>query len=188
MDQFGKAYYTLLTTNGHIDEFCRWVNDSTVLLARVPRSEMKNPIDRENNRRMEENYAILRQATDQNGKKIKIIRMPTPKLVYSTMKPQDGVYDIIAAMDFRDKTKFPKEKTINVVAAASYLNFLIVNDLVVAQKYWKPGLSAEIQQQDNVALTILQGVFPNKKIIMIDALSVNLGGGGLHCITMNQPK
>ena len=188
VDQFGKAYYTLLTTNGHIDEFCRWVNDSTVLLAQVPRSDLKNPIEKENKRRMDENYNILRQATDQDGKKINILRMPTPKLMYSTMKPGDVVYDIISDMDFRDKTKFPKEKTVNVIAAASYLNFLIVNDLVVAQKYWKPGLSLEIQQRDALALGILQKSFPNKKIVMIDAFSVNLGGGGVHCITMNQPK
>jgi agmatine deiminase len=188
VDQHGKSFYTLLTTNGHIDEFCRWVNDSTVLLAQVQASELKNPIDRENYRRMEENFNILRQAKDQDGKPIQIIRMPTPSLVYSTMQPHDPVYDIISEMSFRDKTKFPKEKTINVIAAASYLNFLIVNDLVIAQKYWRRGMGFETQIQDNAAMATLQKVFPNKKILMIDALPINFGGGGVHCITMNQPQ
>ena len=188
VDEFGKTYYTLLTTNGHIDEFCRWVNDSTVLLAEMDKREFKNPIDRENARRMEVNHKILRNSTDQDGRPIHIIRMPMPKLVYATMKPGDGLYDIISEIQYEDKTKFPKEKTVSVIAAASYLNFLIVNDLVIAQKYWKEGMDSKIKANDDAAVAVLQKVFPNKKIMTIDAMPVNLGGGGVHCITMNQPK
>jgi agmatine deiminase len=45
----------------------------------------------------------------------------------------------------------------------------------------------ELKVKDEKAAQILQSVFPNRKIIMIDALAVNLGGGGIHCISMYQP-
>ena len=44
-----------------------------------------------------------------------------------------------------------------------------------------------LKEKDKKAEQILQSVFPNRKIVMIDALAVNLGGGGIHCISMNQP-
>ena len=45
----------------------------------------------------------------------------------------------------------------------------------------------ELKSKDEKAAQILQSVFPNRKVIMIDALAVNLGGGGIHCISMQQP-
>ena len=45
----------------------------------------------------------------------------------------------------------------------------------------------EVKLQDEKAAQVLQSVFPNRKVIMIDALAVNLGGGGIHCISMQQP-
>ena len=46
----------------------------------------------------------------------------------------------------------------------------------------------ELKLRDKVAEQILQSVFPNRKVVLIDALAVNLGGGGVHCISMQQPK
>ncbi|MFT7232058.1 MAG: agmatine deiminase, partial [Cyclobacteriaceae bacterium] len=45
----------------------------------------------------------------------------------------------------------------------------------------------EFKLKDKKAAQILQSVFPNRKVIMIDALAVNLGGGGIHCISIQQP-
>jgi len=44
-----------------------------------------------------------------------------------------------------------------------------------------------VKVKDEKAAQILQSVFPNRKIVMIDALAVNLGGGGIHFISMHQP-
>lgn len=183
----GKRLFTLLTTDGHVDEVCRWVNDSTVLLAQVDTAVSKTAIDIENFRRMEENYRILQAATDQDGQPIHIIRMPMPELVLDVMTPRDPVYQILNTFKYQDKTKFPQGKPVHVVAATSYLNFIIINGLVLGQSYWKPGLPDIIRQKDLEAKRILQSVFPGKKIVLINALAVNFGGGGIHCITMNQP-
>jgi len=103
----GQKGYTAVTTNGHIDEFARFVNDSTILLAEVDSVDMEDPIAQENHRRMEENFQILQQATDQNDKPFHIIRMPLPKTIVGTMKPGDSVYDFISILEYEDGSQFP---------------------------------------------------------------------------------
>jgi agmatine deiminase len=184
----GKKGYTVVTTNGHIDEFARFVNDSTILFAEVPETERQTAIGKENHRRMEENLEILRNATDQDNEPFTIIRMPLPELVTQEIKPGDGTYDYISTLTYEDGSTFPAGKPVTAIAAASYLNFLITNKVVIGQKYWREGLGKEIKKRDSEAEKILQTVFPDRKIVMIDALPINWGGGGVHCITMQQPK
>lgn len=184
----GEKAYTVVTTNGHIDEFARFVNDSTILLAKVDSADLEDPIARENHRRMEENFAILQKAKDQNGNPFKIVRMPLPKTIVGTMKPGDSVYDYISTLEYEDGSTFPVGEPVKVLAAASYLNFLITNGAVLAQKYWRPGWDEAIKERDEEVAELLAGLFPNRKIVMIDALAVNYGGGGIHCISMQQPE
>lgn len=183
-----RNIYTTLTTNGHVDEFARFVNDSTILLAWVNQNERKSEVEIETGKRMEVNYEILKNTTDQQGKRFKIVKVPMPYPVVSTMKPGDGVYDILETLTYSDGSIFPQGKTIDVIAAASYLNFLIANECVLMAKYWNPGLPDIIRKRDEEALRIIEQAFPGKKIIPINTLAVNLGGGGMHCITINEPK
>ena len=183
----GTKGYTVVTTNGHIDEFARFVNDSTILLAQVAEEDLEDPIGLENHRRMEENYQILKTATDQDGKPFHIVRMTLPKTVLGTLNPGDPVYETISSFDYQDGSTFPMGKPITAIAAASYLNFLITDKVVIGQKYWRPGLDEDIKARDESAKETLTSVFPNRKIVMIDAVSVNFGGGGVHCITMQEP-
>jgi agmatine deiminase len=185
----GTKAYTVVTTNGHIDEFARFVNDSTIILAKVDEEELraKDPIAIENNKRLEENFAILQNAKDSNGNSFHIIRFPMPQIILKKMKPGDEVYEYIKTLDFQDGSVFPTDKTIDVIAAASYLNFTITNNVVLAQKYYREGGDIKILERDTQVKNLLQELFPAKEIIMIDAMAVNLGGGGIHCITMHEP-
>ena len=70
------------------------------------------------------------------------------------------------------------------MAALSYFNFIITNKVIIGQNIWREGMPEELKLKDEIAAQILQSVFPNRKVIMIDALAVNLGGGGIHCISM----
>ena len=183
----GTKAYTVVTTNGHVDEFVRFVNDSTILLAKIDSTELNDPIAFENNKRIEENYEILYKATDQDGKPFTIIRMPLPGTIYDTMNPGDYVYEYIKTLNYDDGSAFPNGESVKVIAALSYLNFIITNKVIIGQSCWREGMPDEFKLKDKKASQILQSVFPNRKVIMIDALAVNLGGGGIHCISMQQP-
>jgi len=179
--------YTVLTTNGHTDEFARFVNDTTVLLAKVSEDE-KGEIAAENRRRMAQNEQILRNSTTAQGKKLTIKYMPLPSLILGTMQPKDAVYDIISKMDYSNGHQFPKGKKIQVIAAASYLNFLIAGKVVIVPKYANSPTDKKRIAEDAEALRIFKELFPNRNIVQINPLPLNFGGGGIHCITMNEPK
>jgi len=75
----------------------------------------------------------------------------------------------------------------NVLPAMSYCNFLIANGIVIAQKYYKDGMPLDIKIKDDEALYILKSVFPDRKVVAVDVLPLNLYGGGVHCHTRNVP-
>lgn len=188
-DKKSRAYRSG-SANNHIDEFCRFVAPDTVLLAEVSEEEAaKGPVEKENRRRMEENYAILKNAMDQDGNPLKIIRIPIPETIYIEAKPMDEAYYIHkASPNFQDGTVFPTGQSVLLLPAMSYCNFLISNEVVVAQKYWKKGMPESIKKKDEAALAALKKAFPTRKIVSIHSLPVNLGGGGLHCSTQQQPE
>jgi len=170
-------------TSGHVDEFCRFVNDSTVLLAAVaPADTIGNEISKETYRRMEENYKILLQSTDQDGKPLDIIRLPagplmSEKVAYKNLsKDEQSWFDQVTT----DSVEF--------YLATGYMNFIIANQVVVAGKFWKEGLSDEFQERDMQAKSILEKAFPGRKIVQIDCMPLHHDGAGLHCHSRNQPK
>lgn len=170
-------------TSGHVDEFCRFVNDSTVLLAAVaPADTIGNEISKETYRRMEENYKILLQSTDQDGKPLDIIRLPAGLLMSKNVayknlsKDEQSWFDQVTT----DSVEF--------YLATGYMNFIIANQVVVAGKCWKEGLPFEFQERDKLAKSILEKAFPGRKIVQIDCMPLHHDGGGLHCHSRNQPK
>lgn len=183
-----EPVYTVFTTNGHIDEFARFVDANTILLAQVDEEERNDPIGQENHRRMEVNYNLLKNAVDQDGKPFKIIRMSLPKPIIEPMSAGDSVYDYISELEYLDGSKFPVGKPVKTIAAASYLNFFITNQVILAPKYYHEGGDPRVKALDEKAKASLEQAFPGRKVIMIDALSVNWGGGGIHCITKQEPK
>jgi len=184
----GQKVYTVVTTNGHIDEHVRFIDAQTIAVAEVDSSDLDDPIAVENKKRIDENLEILKNATDQDGKPFKIVRMPMPRSIIRMQKPGDGTYDYIATMDYQ-KTgiPFPVGKPVATVAAASYLNFLITNGLIIAQKFYRTGMDPVLKQRDEQSKKQLESLFPGRKVIQIDALAINFGGGGIHCITKQEP-
>ena len=62
---------------------------------------------------------------------------------------------------------------------ASYTNFYIANRTVLVPTYDHP--------QDRTALSILQKLFPGRRIRGIPCRALVVGLGALHCVTMQQP-
>jgi len=63
---------------------------------------------------------------------------------------------------------------------ATYVNFTIINGAVLVPVY---GVS-----QDKVAVKILEGCFPNRKIIPVNCRVLIEQHGSLHCVTMQYPE
>lgn len=63
---------------------------------------------------------------------------------------------------------------------ATYANFLIINEAVLLPFYNSP--------KDQEAKAILEGVFPDRKIIGINCLPLIKQHGSLHCVTMQLPE
>jgi agmatine deiminase len=62
----------------------------------------------------------------------------------------------------------------------SYTNFYITNGGIV--------MPAFEDDADDVAFRILRKAFPDREVIQVPALDVVRGGGGIHCITQQQPS
>lgn len=61
----------------------------------------------------------------------------------------------------------------------SYINFYLANGAVILPQFGC--------QQDGEALSVMTDLFPERKIHPVDANPILVGGGGIHCITMQQP-
>nr|QFZ91610.1 agmatine deiminase family protein [Synechococcus elongatus PCC 11802] len=178
---------TVLATGGHIDEYARFVNSNTILLAEVTAEERAiDPLAAINYQRLEENLKILQAATDQDGKPFRIVRIPAAKPIHVTMTQKDSIFQALQELTFEDGTMIQDDDRIKTILAASYLNFVIANDVVIIPSYWQPGRDLEYQQKDQAALAVFESVFPNKKIVMINPENINAGGGGMHCIVQQQ--
>lgn len=151
-------------TTGHINEYCRFSDANTILLAQVlPEDRYVNQYSQESYTRMETNYSLLQSSTDQDGNPFKIVRIPIPPTLY----------------DEKDSSGAPPVR--------SYLNFLITNGAVITPTYWKPGRSDELKAAEEKVMEAFRAAFPGREIIGIDAESINSWGGGIHCCTQPVP-
>lgn len=187
--QLPGGIYTAITTGGHTDEFVRFVSKDTILLGEVSEKEAEtNPILKISRRVLEEAYQILSQEKGMDGKPFRIIRIPMPEPKIVTMKKGDGTFDFLKTLTFEDGSVIRDTDTIRVILASSYLNYLVTNNLVLMPKYYKPDSPKSTLEKDKLAMEILKSVFPDRDIVALDVEVINAGGGGIHCITQQQPK
>lgn len=176
-------------TDGHTDEYIRFANPNTILLAWVDEEEKdSHPIHAENYRRMKETYDILVKAKDQDGRPFKIIKVPLPDLRYRPTIVVEGWASndsTIGKEYFLPNQKVELGDTLQYLSASSYLNFLISNDKVLLPTYLSVGSDAEKEER---VKPIFSSLYPDKTLVWIDATTYNWLGGGLHCYTKQVPK
>lgn len=61
----------------------------------------------------------------------------------------------------------------------SYVNFYIANGGIVMPRYGVP--------QDDAAREIVAHAFPDREVVQVDITTLAGGGGGIHCITQQEP-
>lgn len=61
-----------------------------------------------------------------------------------------------------------------------YINFYVGNEVVLVPNFEDP--------HDEVANARIQAIFPDRLVVGIPAIELGLDGGGVHCVTQQQPK
>jgi agmatine deiminase len=176
-------------TGGHTDEFVRFADENTVLLACVEEAEANaHPVARLNRLRMQVNLEVLRAATDARGRPLRVIKVPLPRIVErpvvlradaDTTYPDQWSADAFPAAEGRRDGD-----TVLQVATTSYLNHVVANDLVLLPDYVPHGTPPALQER---VRRLYESAFPGRAIRFIDCMNANWVGGGAHCATLGQP-
>jgi agmatine deiminase len=180
--------YVGLGTGGHLDEYVRFADPRTILLAWVEKHEVDDhPLNAINRERMAENFGLLSAARDQDGRPFRVIKVPLPSIVERqetiVERTDDELQFSVGSFPTSEGRKVGD--TITRVAAASYLNFLVCNGLVLLPTYLKDGTSLEVEKK---VRRVFAQAFPKHEIQFIDVTAINWGGGGIHCATLSEMR
>lgn len=155
-------------TNEHVDNVCAFIRPGEVGLAWTDKED-------------DPQYALskasldyLEQATDAQGRKIIVHKLPIPDVPVCITEEEVAGFDFVEGEDMREAGER---------LAASYVNFYFSNDSVVL-----PAFGGENASSDARAAGILAKICPERKIVQIPARAILTGGGNIHCITQQIPK
>ena len=126
-------------TDGHVDDFARFVNENTVVCA------MEDDPNDENHAPLKENFELLKRTG------LNVVALPMPRRI-----------------------DCPERRL-----PISYANFYIGNGVVLLPIFDDPN--------DEKAKSIMQKLFPDRKVVQIPAVDLVYGYGGIHCATQQQP-
>lgn len=176
--------------NGHVDEYVRFVSEDTILVGEVSEAERdRDPLMRLDHEILAENRQQLEEARDPDGNPFNVVPMPVPDvgpfLKRRTLTEDDFATDGSKWLFNRD---FAVGDEVIDVPAVSYLNFLVTNGVVLSAKYGGEGRPAHLAESDAKAAAILGRYFPDREIVQIDPLAANWDGGGMHCLTQQEPR
>jgi agmatine deiminase len=150
-------------TDGHIDNLACFVRPGVVLLSWCDDPEDPHfAVSRDAEAR-------LKGARDAQGRALVVERIPMPAPMFITEEEAAGV----------DATAEGMNRAAGERLAASYVNFYVANGAIIAPCF---GVAT-----DEAARAVLVRLFPDRKIVMVPAREILLGGGNIHCITQQQP-
>lgn len=174
--------YGAQSTGGHADQFCQFAGPNCIVLAEVTEREAAgDPIMAANYARLEEVYRTLREETDAHGNPFEVVRIPVPDIDYLRVGPGEPMYsEFLARMYGLGRSgEFPQGKPVHIVKCASYVNYMVTNGVVIAPRYGNP-------EKDAAVARILQAAY-DRDVVQIDPTPINYVGGGIHCVTQQQP-
>ena len=166
--------------NGHIDEYVRFINNSTIVIAQIDPQEAEwDPLSRADYEILRENLAQLRAAVNVDGRPFDVVALPVPALRHylrtAPLRAEQKRRGFLGAW-FRD---FEVGDEIHWMPAVSYLNFFVTNGAVLVPAYWREGLPEREREKDDVVRETLQRLFPERRVVQINPLEVNWSVGAL---------
>ncbi len=150
-------------TDGHIDNMCCFARPGEVVL---------HWCDDPSDPQYERSHAaleVLNQALDAKGRRLKVWKMPSPPIQYTSA---EDVEDVASG------NAIPRRAGERL--AASYVNYLVSNQQVIF-----PLLDSRSDQQ---ARELLAQIYPGYLITGVPGREILLGGGNIHCITQQIPS
>lgn len=151
-------------TNEHVDNVCAFVKPGTVVLAWT---------DDENDPQYaysKESYGVLCNEKDAKGRTLEVIKLPIPRKPVCITKEECEGFVFEEGEDIRQTGER---------LAASYVNFYISNHSIILPQFG--------DENDGLAVQLMEHAFPDRKIVPVMARSVIVGGGNIHCITQQIP-
>ena len=151
-------------TNGHVDNFCRFVRPGVVMLTWT---------DDETDPQYERSAAalkVLQSSVDARGRTFDVVKIHQPGPILITEEESQGVDSIEGTL--------PREAGDRL--AGSYVNSYIGNDLVVLPVFDDP--------HDDEAVAAYTQLFAPRRIVTVPGREILLGGGNVHCITQQVPS
>ena len=151
-------------TDGHIDNLACFVRPGVVALTWTDDpDDPQHAVSLDARRRLE-------RAVDAAGRSIEVHLIHQPGPLALTGAEAAGVEPAPGA----------KPRPAGARLAASYVNFYIANNRIVA-----PLLD---ERTDDAAFAVLSELFPDRRVVGVAAREILLGGGNIHCITQQIPQ
>ena len=149
-------------TNGHVDNLCCFARPGEVVLTwtdnkRDPQYHVS-----------QDAYERLMSARDAQGRRLKVHKLQQPGPLKRTREETLDI-DTVDGGGRRAGERL----------AGSYVNFYIGNSTIVM-----PLLDP---RHDRQAIRTLARIFPERRVIGVQAREILLGGGNIHCITQQVP-
>ncbi|WP_448058590.1 agmatine deiminase [Cellulomonas hominis] len=151
-------------TNGHVDNFCRFVEPGKVMLTWT--DDVTDP----QYERSAAALKVLEATVDARGRRIEVVTIHQPGPVFITEEEAGGVDSVEGTL--------PREAGDRL--AGSYVNSYIGNDVVVLPVFDDP--------HDGAALAAYTELFAPRRVVTVPGREILLGGGNVHCITQQQPS
>jgi agmatine deiminase len=181
--------YVAWGTGGHTDEFVRFADPRTVLLAWPDEAEAaRHPVSRLNLRRMQRNHDVLSRSTDLQGRPLRVLKLPLPRVIERRVE-LSATADSALSREWTADSFPPQERRrqgdwVMQVASSSYLNFVLANGLVLLPDYLPHGTPRALQDR---VRAVMEVAFPGRELRFVDAVAANWLGGGAHCATLTEP-
>lgn len=151
-------------TNGHVDNIINYVRPGEVVLSWTDdKEDPQYAISKE----CED---ILMNSVDAQGRPFIIHKLHCPTPVLITEEESKGVDAINGT--------YPRQAGDRL--AASYVNYYTANGAIIFPLFDDP--------RDEDAREKLQELYPDRRVIGVQAREILLGGGNIHCITQHIPK
>lgn len=163
--EYGAAFDT--DADGHIDNLAVFIAPTHVLLLWADEKQCM-----EQYRRSMAALEVLKDSVDALGRQLAVSLVTIPAAIIRTKDEAGGL------LQEEDAKKRPMGERV----CASYVNFVVVEDTVIAPRFGD-------EQSDAKALRELRAAFSRykKSVVMVDAREFVLAGGGLHCLTKSVP-